>query len=379
LYGLKQSPAEWADVIKNHLLEFGFTRSLSDAGLYVWDRDGIYCVLCLYVDDMFGGCSDQAFIERLYSSLQGQFEMTRKSKLDYVLGMEVDSDADGNMLVHQNKYIHDVLSRHKIVRKRSLPMAPDFVAKSDEGEVDPLRRQQYQTVVGALLWISRCTRPDISTAVGILCRYMHNPSQRHMDAAHGVLEYLNNTTHYKLRFTRYDRESSQSTLSPKVKHIYTRESSLLAYSDSDYAGDLDTRHSTSGMITFFGHCPISWSSTKQNLVSTSTTEAEYVALSSMAKEIIYLQQVCESASFKQNKTRIYADNQAANFISKNAKTSARTKHFDVRLHHIRELSERQQILITDIETKENVADLFTKPVTIVVLRHLISKFMQTTK
>jgi hypothetical protein len=133
------------------------------------------------------------------------------------------------------------------------------------------------------------------------------------------------------------------------------------------------------MITFFGHCPISWSSTKQNLVSTSTTEAEYVALSSMAKEIIYLQQVCESASFKQNKTRIYADNQAANFISKNAKTSARTKHFDVRLHHIRELSERQQILITDIETKENVADLFTKPVTIVVLRHLISKFMQTTK
>jgi hypothetical protein len=97
------------------------------------------------------------------------------------------------------------------------------------------------------------------------------------------------------------------------------------------------------------------------------------------KEIIYLQQVCESASFKQNKTRIYADNQAANFISKNAKTSARTKHFDVRLHHIRELSERQQILITDIETKENVADLFTKPVTIVVLRHLISKFMQTTK
>ena len=109
--------------------------------------------------------------------------------------------------------------------------------------------------------------------------------------------------------------------------------------DADWAGDHDTRHSTSRLVSVFCGCVVSWVSQKQTIVATSTTEAEYVALSTMSKEIVFLRNFLESIGFPQQVTPVWADNMAANFLSQHAKVSSRTKHIDIKFHHIRELIE----------------------------------------
>lgn len=201
----------------------------------------------------------------------------------------------------------------------------------------------YRELIGSLLWIARVDRPDIQAAVSILCRFNSNPSRRHLAAAKGVLAYLAGTKDVGTRFT-------------KAENLH-----LTAYSDSDWAGDRDTRHSTTGFLLLLGNSPIMWYSGKQNMVTTSSTEAEYVALSHAAKEVTYIRNLLESIQFPQPTTIIYGDNQGALFLGDNPKTSSRTKHIDIKFHHIRELTENNFVKLVYIQTKQMIADVLTKP------------------
>jgi hypothetical protein len=135
---------------------------------------------------------------------------------------------------------------------------------------------------------------------------------------------------------------------------------LVSYSDSDWAGDIDTRHSTSGLLALLNGGPVAWWSCKQNLVSTSTTEAEYIGLSSGAKEVIYIRQLLDSMGFTQETTSVlFGDNKGANFLCDNPKTALRTKHIEIKFHHIRTLVETKQIKIEYISIEKTL--VFHKP------------------
>lgn len=178
-----------------------------------------------------------------------------------------------------------------------------------------MENSRYKELVGALLWVARMDRPDIQAAVSILCRFTANPSKRHLKALRGVLAYLSGTKDYGTCFTKVTPEDFK----------------LHAYSDSDWAGDRDTRHSTSGHILFLGKSPIAWYSGKQNLVTTSTTEAEYVAMSQTAKEIQYIRNLLNSIGIIQDEaTVLNGDNQGALFLGENPKTASRTKHIAIK-------------------------------------------------
>ena len=140
---------------------------------------------------------------------------------------------------------------------------------------------------------------------------------------------------------------------------------------------MDIPNTTSGLISIFNGNIVSWISQKQSIVATSTTEAEYVALSSMSKEVLFLRQFLESIKCGQESTQIRADNIGANFLAENAKISSRTKHIDIKYHHIRELIAMKMVHIVHVATNNNLADILTKPLAKIRFKALVDQFLIT--
>ena len=128
----------------------------------------------------------------------------------------------------------------------------------------------YQKAIGSLTYAAICTRPDISAAVGALSSFMSNPTEVHWTGVKRILRYLRGTSNYGLV---YNGNCSNE---------------LVGFSDADWAGNVNTRRSTSGYVFCFGNSTITWSSKKQATVAKSSTEAEYVALSTATQEVIWL-------------------------------------------------------------------------------------------
>ena len=195
------------------------------------------------------------------------------------------------------------------------------------------------------------TRPDISYAVGVLSRFMQAPKELHLRFLKRLLRYVKTTIEYSLVFTRSD--------SGNLK--------LKGYTDSDYAGDISDRKSTSGYIFMYGECTISWNSSKQKILSLSSTEAEYIGLTNAAKESIWYRQMlkeikksCKDIDVIDDDITLYCDNKSTICLAKNPEYHSRSKHIDIRHHFIREKLEEGKFKIGYESTEEMCADILTK-------------------
>ena len=204
----------------------------------------------------------------------------------------------------------------------------------------------YINVVGALNYLSTCTRPDIAFAVGALGSFNANPGQRHWQAAKRVLRYLKGSVNLCLR------------LGPG----YSKESILHGYTDADYAGDDDKRRSTSGYALYIGSSLVSWKSKRQSIVALSTTEAEYIAAVSAGQEAIHLRQLLHELDYTQTApTALAIDNQSTIRVAKNPEHQSRIKHIDIRMHWLRHAVQRKVLGVHYCPTGDNAADVLTKP------------------
>jgi hypothetical protein len=192
------------------------------------------------------------------------------------------------------------------------------------------------------MYLSVCTRPDIAQAVGALARYMASPTVTHWQAAKGVLRYISGTANYGINFGGGNL-------------------TLEAYCDADYAGDIDTRRSTTGYVFILSGGAISWSSRLQPTVAASTTEAEYMAAACAIKEALWLRTLLSELGQDPGTISIFADNQGAIKLLKNPVFSMRSKHIDVIYHFARERVMRKDIIFKYVSTNKMVADILTKP------------------
>uniref|UniRef100_A0A1X7SF09 Reverse transcriptase Ty1/copia-type domain-containing protein n=1 Tax=Amphimedon queenslandica TaxID=400682 RepID=A0A1X7SF09_AMPQE len=217
------------------------------------------------------------------------------------------------------------------------------LAQDNEGiPVDPT---EYQSIVGSLLYVAIATRPDIAQAVGIVSKFNSKPSQIHLSAAKRILRYLKGTSDLVLKFQQSEKGCS-----------------LIGYSDADWAGENDDRHSTTGNLFQLAGGPISWLSKNQSVVALSTSEAEYVALSTCAQEAIWLRRLLNSLNaVPPGPTIINEDNQGAIAIARNPIAHMRTKHIDIHYHFIREAIQDQVIKVCYCPSEDMIADLLTKP------------------
>ena len=201
----------------------------------------------------------------------------------------------------------------------------------------------YQKAVGCLTYLSISCRPDIAAAVGILSRFMSSPAIKHWVGIKRILRYLKGTCDYGLIFNGGDED---------VLHGFT---------DSDWAGDVQTRKSTSGYVFKYGNSTISWASRRQSTVAKSTCEAEYVALSMATQEAVWLRRLFVDIGISvDSATCIHADNQGAIDLAKNPKHHHRTKHIDISFHFTREKIISKEIDIRYIPSTDNIADIMTK-------------------
>lgn len=139
---------------------------------------------------------------------------------------------------------------------------------------------------------------------------------------------------------------------------------LYCYSDSDWAADLDTRRSCAGHVAIMANGAISWSSKRQRTVTLSSTEAEYMALSTAVCDIMWLKQLAQELDVTDNeRTNILCDNESTIKLAKSDAFRPRTKHIDIRYHHLRDNIENGVISINYVSTDTNAADALTKPVT----------------
>ena len=270
-------------------------------------------------------------------NLLARFKMKDMGRLHYCLGVNIEQDESNKCLwIHQKQYILKLIDKYGLL----LITVPNSIRVKK-----PINQTEYQSLVRSLLYATIATRPDIAQTVGVVSKYNSNPSQLHLTAAKRILRYLKGTTELAIKYQKLDNES------------------LIGYSDADWAGDQDDRHSTTGNLFIMAGGPISWLSKKQPIVALSTSEAEYIALSSASQEAVWLRRLLTTTlRVSSNKpVTIMEDNQGAIAMSKNPIAHSRTKHIDIRYHYIREAIQEGLIKVHYCPTNKMLVDILTKP------------------
>ena len=205
----------------------------------------------------------------------------------------------------------------------------------------------YQELIGSLMYVSQNIRPDIAYAVGVLSRFNNNYTKTHWMAAKRVLRYLKQTMDWRLLFRKTDDE-------------------LIAFCDSNWAGDITDYKSASGFVFLLGGGSISWQSKKHNTVAKSTTEAEYMSLSAGASEALWLKELYNELSPKQiSYVTMFCDNKGAIDLSKNPLFHSRSWHIGVHHHFVHHHFVREKVIsgelrVCKVNSEEMVADILTK-------------------
>ena len=353
IYGLKQASRQWFLKFDKVVTAHGFIENKLDDCIYLRVKGSKFIFLVLYVDDILIASSDMQLLQETKALLSLNFEMKDLGEAHYVLGIEITRDRVKKLLgISQKGYIERVLARFNM---EDCNCADVPVNKGDKFSREQCPRNElekrkmdskpYASLVGSLMYANICTRPDLAFIVGLLGRFQSNPGEAHWVAAKKVLRYLQRTKSYML--------------------VYGRENALeiVGYTDSDFAGDLDERKSTGGYIFKLNGGAVSWKSAKQTIVSTSTMEAEFVACFEGMKQAVWLRnfigdlKVVDSV---QRPIKMFCDNSAAVFFSKNNKRTSASRLLDVKFLKVREKVKAGEIIVEHLVTDLMIADPMTK-------------------
>ena len=359
LYGLKQSPREWYNHINGFLHKINFKRLDAEPCLYFRedDDDNTICIISLYVDDLVIAGSSRAIIDRVKRQLSENYEMKDLGVVNHILGCEArHNEETGTTYLSQYQFTKsacdmffpndlspcDTPFDSTVVLSKSMsPQSP-----AEKGEMSNI---PYREAVGTLLWLSLGTRPDICYAVSQVAKYNDCYGREHWKAVKRIFRYLKGTLRLGLKFMKSNHNGVRSIR--EIDICLT-----LGFVDSDHGRCIDTRRSITGYIFFLGSSPISWQSKQQTSVALSSMEAEYMAACAAAQEIIWLNRL----------------------LSKNPGDFVKSKHIHTRYHFVREQVEKGTIILKKIDTKDNLADIFTKPLTNRAFNNIASQFMSIT-
>lgn len=346
LYGLKQSPRCWNNRLKDELELYGFVQSVADPGLFVLHTKDDIVYLLVYVDDLLIAARHLSTVNMVKDKLLASFDCRDLGPATQFLNIHITRNRQaGTVKITQHLASKELVDRFGLssAHPRQVPLSPGTQLKTG-GEPLDVALHPYAELVGSLLYLTVCTRPDLSQAVGALARYMAKPTVDHWNAAKGVLRY------------------AAGTLDVGIVYKQDAADELTVYCDSDYAGDLDSRRSTTGYVFILNGGVISWNSKLQPTVAVSTVEAEYMAASATVKEALWLRMLLAELGYEIGTVSIWCDNQGCIKLSENQISSNRSKHIDVQHHFVRERVSRKEVKLVYCATASMVADCLTKPV-----------------
>lgn len=340
LYGLKQAPRAWYAKLTDYLRELGFEACTADPNLWTATVHGIKVYITIVVDDTLITSSDEKVSRSIIDAILSRFP-GKSSDATWYCGMKLNWQPDGTVVLTQRAHIEQILAKYGLqnCQLRTLPLAT-HVRFTKEGEPLDTSVHHYAGLVGALLYLAVNTRPDIAATVNKLAKFMSCPTVEHWHAAVQLVGYLRYTIEHGLHLGR--------------------SAECAAYCDADYASDLDHRRSHTGWCFMLYGSVVSWQSKCQPTVAVSTTEAEYQAAATAAREALWLRQLLPVFDVDCTPMVIRCDSQGALKSMRNPQITQRTKHIDVMHHFVRERCQRGEVEFEFVPGKDNVADVLTK-------------------
>ena len=357
LYGLSVAPKLWYQHFREWLIARGFEPSEFDPCLFF--RNGV--AVAIYVDDVIMiGPSDQELTD-IITELRQEFELTDEGPLSRYLGIDIKRNSD-KFLLSQPQLIQKIIKATGMQHCNTNATPATEVLGSAKHKDKHCEPWDYSSVVGMLMYLSTNSRPDIAFAVHQCARFTHDPRTPHSKAVKQIVRYLKGTQNKGLIMS-IDRD-------PKVD----------CFVDADFAGgfrkdedlqDPATARSRTGYTIYVFGVPIIWASKLQTEIALSTMESEYIALSAAAREVLALRNTLEEMGAKLKfqekfnftaKSKIFEDNNGALTLATAKYFTPRSKHYATKLHFFRSHCKPKGILeIVKIGTKEQAADIFTKP------------------
>ncbi|KAI3771213.1 hypothetical protein L6452_02372 [Arctium lappa] len=341
LYGLKQAPRAWYETLSTFLINNGFEKGTIDTTLFIKRYKNEMLLVQIYVDDIIFGSTNQKYCDKFSELMKSEFEMSLMGELTFFLGLQVKQTSEGTF-ISQSKYVSEILQKYKLNDSTSMRTPLSTGVKLDS---DPLGEnvdiKTYRGMIGSLLYLT-ASSPDIMFATCLCARYQANPKVSHLTAVKRIFRYLRGTQTLGLWY-------------PKLSNF-----DLTAYTDADHVGCKLDRKSTSGCCQLLGNKVVSWSSKKQNCVSTSTAEAEYVAAASCCSQVLWMKTQLRDYGQQIDRIPILCDSKSAIAISANPVQHSKTKHIDVRYHFLKDHVEKGTIEMYFVPTELQLADIFTK-------------------
>uniref|UniRef100_A0A2N9GPK3 Integrase catalytic domain-containing protein n=1 Tax=Fagus sylvatica TaxID=28930 RepID=A0A2N9GPK3_FAGSY len=317
LYGLKQAPKQWHEKFDNAMMSNGFRINECDKCVYIKNTTSGYVIVCLYVDDML--------------------------IMDVILGIKITRTSDG-LVLSQSHYIKKVLEKFGRYDDSPVKTPIDVNLHLTKNKGNGISQLEYSQIIGSLMYIMNCTRPDIAYSVSKLSRYTSNPGEDHWKAIVRVLRYLKYTLNYGVHYTRY----------PAV---------LEGYSDANWISDTNDTKSTSGYVFTLGGAAVSWKSSKQTCIARSTIESEFIALDKAGEEAEWLRHFLEDMPMWTKPVPpicIHCDSQSAIGRAQSYMYNGKSRHIRRRHNTVRQLLSNGIISIDYIKSKDNIADPLTK-------------------
>ncbi|CAI7886710.1 unnamed protein product [Closterium sp. NIES-53] len=351
LYGIKQAPLLWQQHLNKKLTEVGFRQQPHDPGMYRLDDKGSYALLVAYVDDILHVSSSTSLGDCIEADLKKSLNLTISTKVTQFLGLNISRTSSAIHLT-ASKYAESLAKRFNI--------STDFVAtpyrSTLTGHVPDLKKlsaaglQLYLQQLGCLLFAAATCRPDLAYVACHLAQFLCCPKEEHSLDLQRALRYFVSTPTLGLIFNA----------GKPTDKMY-----LSGYVDADHAGDTSDRRSRTGYI--FRLEPIgliSWNSSKQELVSLSLAEAEFIAACAATREGLYLQELLDEAKFvTPNQFTLQCDNQSAITIANKPGSVNRTKHISLRYFFVKDTIDKGRMRLVYCPTSDMAADSLTKKLT----------------
>jgi hypothetical protein len=354
MYGLKQAPLLWNADLGEHLREHGYQASTSDPSLFMQQGQAGRTFIPVWVDDLLVISETEQGVKAVKEVLGSKYAIKDLGEVKTYLGMQVQRDrAAGWMQLSLTKYIRELAERFAGLlagtKKAATPMAPDILHRIrgeqedwSQDEVPKVQRTEFLSVIGSLMFAATTCRPDLCFTVSTLAQASADPRRIHMTAAVRALRYLIDTKHFVLR---YDRRMGAE---------------VVGYSDADWASEADAK-SRAAFVFKLGGGVFGWASRKLQSISTSTTVAEYKALSEAAKEAVWLKQLLEEIGQGQDAIVLHCDNQSSIKLScKLSRLNQKIKHLKVAWHFIKQAVEDGDVQVDFVRSAQQDADMLTK-------------------
>ncbi|CAI7889292.1 unnamed protein product [Closterium sp. NIES-54] len=315
--------------------------------MYRLTKGDDYILLIVYVDDLLYIGSTDNVTTWFEGELLKDLTLTVSSTVTRYLGLNIQEE-EGTIYLNAAKYA-DTIAKRFALTPTTISTPYRYTAGNDKAESAPLKPagiRNYQRKLGCLLFAAVTCRPDLSYSASQLATYLKRPEDEHMKELDRALHYLVSTPTIGLIYYK------NITTTPK----------LIGYVDADHPRDPDNRRSRTGYIYRLEPIgPISWQSSKQELIALSSAEAEYIALCSATKEGLYLRELLEEAKLAQLPSfSLFCDNQSAIRIANKNGFANRTKHIALRYFFVKDEIEKGRLELSHCPTSEMAADYLTK-------------------